>query len=82
MLVEYGQLQVDQYRRPKISIFNIEKQLKEPCIAAPYNPTDTCINAIEWMFLKPWSKWYNILCDHLEAHLIKNKQLDPLPRNR
>jgi hypothetical protein len=82
LLMEYGELQVDQRKQPKIFLCSVDNQIKEPCCAVPYDPEKTIISAKQWLFLKTRRSWYSILLDHLEGYLVSERMVEELPRKK
>jgi hypothetical protein len=82
LLVDYGELQLDQRKNPKMFLIDIDEQIVEPLCAVPYSTEENTITARKWLFVKTRRHWYRIFCDHLENFLIKDNQLEPLPGNQ
>jgi len=78
LLVEYGKLDLNSRKQPKLHAFNVTEKMLHPCVAAPYRVEDDIMKAKEWIFLKPRWKWYTVFSDHLEKWLIENEMLEPL----
>lgn len=82
LLVDYGELQLNQRHQPKIFFFNLDYDVVEPLCAVPFDVTKNIISSNKWLFLKTRRHWYSIFCDHLESFLINEGQIDPLPGNK
>jgi hypothetical protein len=71
LLVEYNQLIMedkDISKNPQLCMFNVESILST-CVAVPFIPHDTIINAESWCFLRPKQDWQEHLLNHLKISL-------------
>ena len=44
----------------------------DTCIAVPYHPDDSTIEAKEWIILKSRDEWYTTFLSHMEKELQEN----------
>jgi hypothetical protein len=71
LLIEYNQLIMEHAStipKPQLFMFSLESILS-PCVAVPYNPSDTIINAKRWCFLRPRCDWQEQLLEHVKKRL-------------
>ena len=70
LLIEYNQLIMEDEiaPRPQLCMFSVES-IVSTCVAVPFDPIDTIINAEAWCFLKPKSCWHEELLKHLRKSL-------------
>lgn len=68
MLVNYGKIERDDKKKPRLYAFNLDC-IVETCIAVPYQTNETVINAHKWLFFTIKNKWYDVFIDWMKEKL-------------
>ena len=72
VLVQYGKLEIDKNEEPKLYICHVDC-IDSTLSAVPYKTSDSIFNAVEWLFLRPKSEWYNIFMKLMDNELQEEK---------
>ena len=66
-LVTYGKI-LNEKDKPILYVLDVNS-IVDTCVAVPYRPEQTIINANEWIFLSSKDEWYNIFVDFMKEKL-------------